>query len=244
MKNYKITVEYDGTDFGGWQRQKNARTVQEELERAVSKITTEEVNVIGSGRTDAGVHALGQVANFKTNSRIKPGNLLKGMNSLLPESITVKNIEEVNLKFNARYDQKLKTYKYTIWNSPIRTSLNFKFCHHLAVPLNIKKIRSGSKFLLGEHNFSSFESKSNKGKNSVRELKVIKIDTDEDYINISITGTGFLYNMVRAIVGTLIEVGRGKLEPAEVKHILLKKDRKFAGPTAPAKGLCLMEVKY
>jgi len=244
VKNYKIIVEYDGTDFVGWQRQKNGLAIQQALEEAVQKVTGEKVHVQGAGRTDSGVHAVGQVANFRTGSRIPPQRLLHAINAHLPDEIVVKSIRRVGPDFHAQFNARSKVYRYTILNSKIRSPLARRYCWQVKQELDIRKMRAAVRCLEGRHDFSAFETESWRKSNSIRRVKRVEIRRRGEYIYVTIEATGFLYNMVRAIVGTAVDVGRGRLSVADMKRILESRDRKQAGPTAPARGLCLVEVKY
>jgi len=252
MRNIKLEIEYEGTNYCGWQIQKSnhvtksprSKSIQEVIEKTVHKILQERVKLIGSGRTDAGVHAKGQVANFKTNSNISLGRLQKALNALLPQDITVSKLEEKDINFHSRFYAKSKAYRYTILNRTYPSALSRRTAYFYPFPLDIKLMRKVSKALLGRHDFKSFQASDKKERGAVRTIKKIKISQDKDLIYIDIEAEGFLYNMARNIIGTLIEIGRGKFPAESLKKILLARDRKLAGPTAPAKGLCLMEVKY
>ena len=245
MRNIKLTIEYAGTNYAGWQVQnKKYRTIQGMLEKALQKILQKRVKIIGSGRTDAGVHALGQVANFKTNSGITLEKLQRGLNAVLPDDISVIKTEEVGLDFHSRFFAKSKVYRYTILNRPSRPAISRDTAYFFSYPLNLKLMRKDARALLGRHNFKSLQAADKKERDATRTIKNLKITRDKDFIYIDIEADGFLYNMVRNIVGTLIEIGRGKLPEGSTKKILLARNRKFAGPTVPAKGLCLLEVKY
>lgn len=238
-RNLKMTLEYDGTHFSGWQTQPQKRTVQETIEKILSRVTQEKIHVIGASRTDAGVHALGQIANFKTRSLLSTGRFLLALNGLLPEDIAIKKIQEVPLDFHSNRQALQKTYRYLILNSKIRSALLKDRVWHVWTPLNLKKMRQAARFLVGRHDFSAFRGTRSDTKTSVRTIFRIKIR--KDYA-IEITGNGFLKYMVRNIVGTLVEVGRGKILPEEMKRILRSKDRRNAAMTAPACGLTLVKV--
>jgi tRNA pseudouridine38-40 synthase len=243
MRNIKLTLEYDGTEFCGWQIQKG-RTIQGELEKVLSKILNEKIKIIGSGRTDSGVHALGQVANFKTNSKAPHKNIQKGLNSILPHSISVVKIEEVPLNFHARFDAKNKTYRYSILNSQFNHPLLNNHFYRVPYKLNFSLMREEIKCLKGRHNFKSFQASDKKEHSSIRTISKINLSKKRKLIFLDITSDGFLYNMVRNIIGTLIEIGRGKFPSGSMKKILKAKNRKLAGPTAPAMGLTLIKVRY
>ena len=244
MRNIKLTIEYDGKDFKGWQKQPNKPNIQGEIERAIYNITKEEVDLIGSGRTDAGVHALGQVANFKTNSNILIEKLALAINSQLKNSIIIKKAEEVDERFHSRYNAKHKTYRYIINNSPCGTAIyrNLEYC--FPIKLDVSKMQEAAKYFEGEHDFKAFKSSGTSAKNSVRTIYNASVKQEGEKIIIELTGNGFLYNMVRIISGTLLDVGLQKIKPEEIKNIIEEKDRQKAGKTLPAHGLYLVEVKY
>ncbi|MEW6356312.1 MAG: tRNA pseudouridine(38-40) synthase TruA [Planctomycetota bacterium] len=244
MRNIKITVEYDGTNYCGWERQKNGVSIQEMLEKAIEGVTRKKTVIHGSGRTDAGVHALGQVATFQTASEIPAEKLLLAINAHLPRDIVVRKIEEVYGKLHARYDARSKVYRYTVLTGPAGSALDRDRVYHVKYPLNVSRMRKAAKCLLGEHDFRSFTTEAWTRKNTVRTLLDVKIERQGDRIVFTFEGDGFLYNMVRAIVGTLIDIGRGHLKVEDMKVILEARDRSKAGPTTPAKGLCLVEVRY
>ena len=244
MRNIKLKIEYDGKDFNGWQKQPNKPNIQGEIERAIYNITKEEVDLIGSGRTDAGVHALGQVANFKTNSNIPIEKLALAINSQLKNSIIIKKAEEVDERFHSRYNAKHKTYRYIINNSPCGTAIyrNLEYC--FPIKLDVAKMQEAAKYFEGEHDFKAFKSSGTSAKNSVRTIYNASVKQEGEKIIIELTGNGFLYNMVRIISGTLLDVGLQKIKPEEIKNIIEEKDRQKAGKTLPAHGLYLVEVKY
>ncbi len=244
MRNIRLLIEYDGTNYAGWQWQKNAKTVQEILAKAVGQAVQEPVKIYGAGRTDAGVHALGQAANFHTHSNIPSGRLLLAINFYLPHDITIKESVDVPETFHAQYSAVSKVYRYTIFNDWVRTSLNRNFCYVCGFQLNVDKMLDAAQYLIGTHDFTSFTTRALQEKNRIRAVKRLEIKNEGTYLYFTVEADGFLYNMVRTIVGTLIEVGRGKIAVEHVKDILDAKNRNLAGPTAPAKGLCLMEVKY
>ena len=244
MRNIKLTIEYDGKPYNGWQKQPNKPNIQGEIERAIYNITKEEVDLIGSGRTDAGVHALGQVANFKTNSNIPIEKLALAINSQLKNSIIIKKAEEVDERFHSRYNAKHKTYRYIINNSPCGTAIyrNLEYC--FPIKLDVDKMQEAAKYFEGEHDFKAFKSSGTSAKNSVRTIYNANVKKEGEKIIIELTGNGFLYNMVRIISGTLLDVGLNKIKPEDIKNIINEKDRKKAGKTLPAHGLYLVEVKY
>jgi len=230
---------------------------KETIEEALHKILREKVKLIASGRTDSGVHAIGQVANFKTNSKIPLANLKKALNSILPADIVIKKITQVGSNFHARYQAKSKIYRYSILTGPQRIALVKNYFYFLPYKLDIPLLKKEAKFLLGKHNFQAFCASQSKVKDKIRTIKNITIKKFAytlsairyplkgfSSITIDIEADGFLYNMVRNIIGTLIEIGRGKLPKEALKKILASRDRKLAGPTAPACGLCLLKVKH
>ena len=246
MPNLKLEIEYEGTNYCGWQVQNRTskKSIQETIEKALRKILQEKVKLIASGRTDAGVHALAQVANFKTTSKIPLENLQKALNSNLADDISIHKIENAGANFHSRFDAKSKIYRYTILNRTYPSALSRNTVYFCTYPLNAALMLRESRFLLGKHNFKSFQLTQKKERNPVKTIKKICIRKNKDLIQIDIEADGFLYNMVRSIVGTLIEIGRGKLVPGSLKKILHAKSRKLAGPTAPARGLVLLKVKY
>ena len=244
MRNVRLLIEYDGTDYAGWQWQKNDRTIQETLSKAIGQVIQEPIKLYGASRTDAGVHAQGQVANFKTTSDIPSEQLLHAINFYLPHDITVKNASDTTESFHAQYGAKSKVYQYTLFNDWIRTSLNRNFCLVCGFRLDMDKMIEATKAIIGTHDFTSFTTKARCEKHRIRTVKKLDITKEEPYIYFTVEADGFLYNMVRTMVGTLIEVGRGKFTAERVKDILDAKNRGLSGPTAPAKGLCLIEVNY
>ncbi len=245
MRNFKMTVEYDGSAYCGWQRQKNGTSIQGVLEDAIKLITGQKVAVIGSGRTDAGVHALNQVASFKCSTGLPLNNIYRGMNSVLPPDIVVKEMEEVEGSFHAQRDVKSKIYVYKICNQRLRPALGRNFFWFIRFPLDLALMREASRYLIGTHDFSCFCATGTDVKDRVRTIIDIEIKTCEDgLIEIKVEARGFLKYMVRNIIGTLVEVGRGKRKSEEMKVIIESRNRKIAGATAPAYGLFLKEVKY
>lgn len=245
MKNIKLIVQYDGSRYKGWQRLGDSdMTVQRKLEDVLSKMTGEKVEIFGSGRTDAGVHALMQVANFKTNSELSTNEILDYCYRYLPDDIVVKKVKKVDDRFHSRYSVKKKRYLYRILNHPYHDPFTRKYITHVPESLNIKAMEKAANHLVGEHDFSSFTTAKSKKKSRVRKIYDIDINQEHKIVEIMISGSGFLHNMVRIIVGTLIEVGLGKMNTEEVLDILNKKDRRLAGPTAPARGLFLYDVEY
>ncbi len=245
MRNIKIVIEYDGTAYHGWQRQIGVSTVQQVLEETIGRITQEEVTVIGSGRTDAGVHALKQCAHFKTRTAIGVRNLLLGINSLLPPDVAVKELVDEEEAFHARYDVKSKIYMYQIVNAPIRPVLYHRYCWYVRSPLDTDRMEEALFFLKGNHDFSSFCGKKEHNLNCIRTLMEVHVQrSGPELIRLYFEADGFLRYMVRTIVGTAIEVARGKRSPGELREILESRNRERAGITAPPQGLFLMDVKY
>ena len=245
MRNFKMIVEYDGSAYCGWQRQKNGTSIQQVLEESIKLITGQKVAVIGSGRTDAGVHALNQVASFKCYTSLPVNNIYRGMNSVLPPDIVVKEMEEVAGEFHAQRDVKSKVYVYKICNQRLRPALGRDFFWFIRFPLDLAVMKEASSYLIGTHDFSCFCATGTDVKDRVRTIIDIEIKTcDDGLIEIKVEAQGFLKYMVRNIIGTLVEVARGKRKPEEMKVIIESRNRKIAGITAPACGLFLKEVKY
>lgn len=260
MRNICLKLAYDGTDLYGWQRQPARPTVQGLLESAVGTILGEKLAVWGSGRTDAGVHAANQVANFKTSCPIPCPNLVKALNDLLPCSVRIKEASDVPLSFHARYGAVSKTYRYRILLAPIASPFIVRFVYHYPYPLDRGRMTEAARFFLGKHDFTSFAAAEVRSEASTdHAAKERSRDRDRvrtlfssrflwraktSILIYEVRGNGFLHHMVRNVVGTLIEVGRNKLKPADIPEILKARDRSQAGPTAPAQGLCLWKVQY
>lgn len=262
VRNLRLLVSYDGTDFAGWQTQSGQRTVQEEMERAISELTGQPVRLLCAGRTDAGVHSLGQVASFETRSTIPTDRWRLALQVRLPRDIILRDVQEVPLRFHATYSAKSKRYRYLINNSTTDDILLRRFCWRFWPRLEIERMQTAANHLLGTHDFRSFESRWPNKATSVRTVQEVLIYRTrhapmllgtashseqrgaEDFVVIEIAADGFLYNMVRIIVGTLVEVGRGARPPEDVLHILEGQDRRLAGDTCPAHGLFLVEVQY
>ena len=244
MRNLALTVSFDGTNYAGFQIQKNAPTIQEILEATLRKILKEKVRLLAAGRTDAGVHAVAHVATVKTTSSIPSFALKRALNSLLPQDIAVQKVKEVPLSFHPRYEAISKRYRYTIRNHPSRSPFDRLYTTFYPYPLDLAAMRRAARYLIGKNDFKSFQAKDKKGRSSVRNIRHLSIRRKSPYLVIDIEGDGFLYKMVRNMIGTLLEVGRGKRRPADIQKILSKKDRSGAGPTAPARGLCLLSVRY
>jgi len=244
MKRIKLTIAYDGTNYCGWQIQPNGITVEEVINKALQILTGEPILVIGASRTDSGVHAMGNVAVFDTETSIPPERIAMALNQRLPEDIVIVKSEEVALDFHPRYCDCSKTYEYHIINTRIPIPTKRLTNYFVSYNLNLDHMRQAASYLVGEHDFVSFCNVRTDVENTVRTITALDIIENGNEITIRITGNGFLYNMVRIIVGTLIRVGRGFYTPEKVKEILEAKDRKAAGVTAPAHGLMLMEINY
>ena len=228
----------------GWQKQPNKLNIQGEIERAIEEITGEKIELVASGRTDAGVHSLGQIANFKTNSNIPIEKIPIAINTKLKRSVRILEAEEVDEKFHSRYNCKRKTYRYIINNSKNGTAIYRNLQYNFAEKLDEKKMNNAIKYFLGEHDFKGFKASGTSSKSSVRIIYSGKVERKEDLVIIELTGNGFLYNMVRIIAGTLLEVGLGKIKPEDIKNIIESKDRQKAGKTLPPQGLYLVNVEY
>ncbi|MFA4989471.1 MAG: tRNA pseudouridine(38-40) synthase TruA [Candidatus Omnitrophota bacterium] len=246
MRNIRLEIEYDGSNYAGWQVQPKgrAKTIQAVIEKTLRKILQEKIKLIASGRTDAGVHARAQVANFFTRSGMKLSRLKIALNGVLPEDIKVIRLGEEGPRFHSRFKAKAKVYRYTILNRDYSSPLLRNTVYFYPHPLDIKLMRKEALALLGRHNFSAFCAAKGKEKNPVKTIKKLSIIKKKDFIYIDIEADGFLYNMVRNIAGTLVEIGRGSLASGSLRKILLSHRRSLAGPTIPAKGLCLLKVKY
>ena len=244
MRNIKLTIEYDGTSYGGWQKQKNNRTIQQCIEEAIKLLTGEEVELIGSSRTDAGVHAKGMVANFITNSKIPADKFRETINTKLPDDIGIIKSEEVDKNFHSRYDSKGKTYCYTLVNRYEKVCLGRSYVYQVRDELNYNLMKDAAKYFLGKHDFKAFKTNGSSVKTSVRTISGLELELKGDVLKIFISADGFLYNMVRIIVGTLIEVGKGKIKPEDIESIIRNGDRSKAGPCVPPNGLVLEKVFY
>jgi len=245
MRNIKLLIEYDGTNYQGWQVQAKGLTIQGMIEEKLALLTGKSVKLFGSGRTDSGVHALGQVAHFKTESAMDIRSMQRALNSLLPPDIVVQKIEEVEEDFHARKHSKSKVYEYWILNRNLRSAFHRGYVWYIPQELNWNEIKRATQRLIGEHDFASFRSVGTPTRTTVRKVNRAEWKKGRNgLICFEIEANGFLKQMVRAIVGTLVEVGKGKISSEEFQKILESKDRKNAGPTAPAQGLFLKEVKY
>lgn len=245
MRNIKLTIEFDGTRYKGWQKQKEVATVQGTIEKAIKKITKEEeIELHGSSRTDAGVHAKGMVASFLTKSRVPAEKFREAINTKLPDDIAIIKSEEVDENFHARFSSKGKMYSYTIVNRVEKVALMRNYSYQVKDELDLQKMKEACKYIVGKHDFNAFKSAGSTVKTSIRTVHKIDIIKKDDIIKIYVSGDGFLYNMVRIIVGTLLEVGKNKIKPEDVKSILDSKDRRNAGPCVPPNGLVLEKVFY
>ncbi|MEC9488704.1 MAG: tRNA pseudouridine(38-40) synthase TruA [Halanaerobium sp.] len=246
MRNIKCLVEYDGTNYSGWQRQANtSMTIQQKLEEALKGLTGEDTTIYGAGRTDAGVHALGQVFNFFTDSSIPTDRFPYAFNTFLPADIVVRGAREVDAGFNSRHASCGKIYRYQIYNGIFARAIERQYYYHYSARLELARMKEAAGHMTGRQDFSAFRSAGCGAKDPVKEIYSIQIkEENEDEIIIIFSGSGFLYHMVRIMVGTLLQVGRGRIKPEEVKEILASKDRRKAGPTVPPEGLILQEVKY
>jgi len=245
MRNIKIVIEYDGKKFDGWQKQPNKLNIQGEIERAIEEITGEKVELYASGRTDAGVHSLGQVANFKLEkSSIEIEKIPIALNSKLKKNIVIKSAEEVEEEFHSRYSCKGKKYRYVINNSTHGSSIYRDLEYHMPVKLDVPEMKKAIRHFLGEHDLKAFKASGTSSKSSIREIYKAELIEDDERIVIELSGNGFLYNMVRIIAGTLVDVGLGKIKEVDISGIIESKDRTKAGKTLPAHGLYLVEVYY
>ena len=245
MRNIKLLIEYDGTNYQGWQVQPKGPTIQGILEEKLGLLTGQPVQLFGSGRTDSGVHALGQVAHFKTQSQMDIRTIQRALNSLLPRDIVIQEVEEVDEGFHARKHSKSKIYEYRILNRNLRSVFHRGYVWYIPQKLNLTEMKKATQSLIGEHDFSAFRTVGSPTRTTVR--RVIRAEWKrgrDGLIRFEIEANGFLKQMVRALVGTIVEVGRGKIDSEEFQRILDSKNRREAGPTAPAHGLFLKEVKY
>lgn len=266
MRNIKLLIEYQGTNYVGWQVQKNLSTIQGAIQEKLKTITSEEIELTSASRTDAGVHALGQAANFHTESRIQPHSFQMGLNALLPDDIVIKNAEEVLPDFNSRKNAKAKTYRYLILNRPYPSAIYRNFSWHVFQKLDIDAMRKAAGCLIGKKDFTSFRAAECDALHSIREILSFSIKTPsqpsllegegkgegifpeqrltDGFIELEVKGTAFLRHMVRIMVGTLVAVGKGKIKSEDFQNIIDAKDRRLAGMTAPPHGLFLKEVEY
>lgn len=245
MQNYRLLLMYDGSRYKGWQRLGNTEnTIQGKLEQVLSRMCGHNVELIGSGRTDAGAHAMGQVANFHGQTDLSPEEVCRYLRGCLPEDIGVRSVDIADPRFHSRYHAKEKTYCYRIWNSETPCVFERRYVWIMAEKLDIAAMNRAAEFFLGTHDFMSFCSNKNSKKSTVRTIYRLSVQKSGCEIRIKVTGDGFLYNMVRIMVGTLVCVGKGEKIPEEIPDIIRGRQRVLAGETAPAKGLCLEEVRY
>jgi tRNA pseudouridine38-40 synthase len=246
MRNIRLLLAYDGTDFHGWQKQPGLRTVQDSVEQAVRRVVRHQVMVHGSGRTDAGVHASGQIANFETSCPMPCDNLRRAIGGRLPKDLSLIHVCEAPANFRASRHAISKLYRYSIFSDPNRPVERHRqrYLYHFWHPLSVERMRAGAEYFVGRHDFAAFASAGHNRETTVRTVLGVRVCRWFEEIRVEVEGTGFLYNQVRNMVGTLIEVGRGRWEPEYVGEILASCDRSRAGPTAPARGLCLQWVRY
>ena len=245
MANFRLDLCYDGSRYRGWQRLGDSEhTIQGKLEQVISRMVGRPTEVIGSGRTDGGVHAMGQVANFHAETALSAAEILAYLRRYLPEDIGVLAVTEVDPRFHSRYQAAEKTYRYRIWNAGVPCVFERKYVWQVPEPLNLDAMAAGAALLLGTHDFLPFSSLKKSKKSSVRTLKQLEINRVGPELQITAVADGFLYHMVRILVGTLVDIGQGKLLPAEISAVFEAGVRADAGQTAPPQGLCLMEVKY
>lgn len=244
MKRIKLEIAYDGTNYCGWQTQPNGRAVEEIINNKLSLLFNEDIEVIGASRTDSGVHALANVAVFDTDARMPAAKIAFALNQRLPESIVIQSSVEVPLDFHPRYCYSTKTYEYKILNCRFECPTKRLYTHFMYQNLNVEAMQEAAKYIVGEHDFKSFCSCKTRVVSTVRTVYSLEVNKNDDIISIKICGNGFLYNMVRIIVGTLIKVGQEIYKPEDIKDIICAKDRAAAGPKAPAKGLTLVKIDY
>ena len=244
IKNFKLVIEYDGTAYCGWQRQKNDPTIQEAIETVISNMTQQKITLNGSGRTDAGVHAYGQVANFSCETQLTADVFQKGLNGLLPDDIVIRACEPVSEAFHARYDAKSKTYRYRIFNQPIPAALYRQYAWHIKKTLNMESMQEALTGIVGTQDFKAFEGTGSPRAHTVRTVMKAQLTGEQGFVVLKIKADGFLKFMVRNIVGTLVDIGLGKRTPGDIETILASKDRNQASATAPPHGLFLMSVDY
>ena len=244
MKRIKLVTAYDGTNYHGSQIQNNGETIEGVLKAELSSLLKEEINLIGASRTDAGVHARGNVYVFDTISRIPPEKFTYALNARLPEDIRIQESCEVPADFHPRHQNTIKTYEYRVLNRKLPLPEHRLYTHFTYEELNLEKMNEACKYFLGEHDFASFCASGSQAESTVREIYDLHVKKEGDLLTISVTGNGFLYNMVRIIAGTLLKVGGGHILPEETEKIIAGKDRALAGPTAPAKGLTLVKIRY
>ncbi len=243
MARYKATIEYDGTNYKGWQSQPKGDTVQDAIENALKEIFGKKITVFGSGRTDTGVHALGQVAHFDAETVMTEGKLLRAVNAHLPEDVRIKKLEKADENFHARFDAKRKTYLYKLYLSDVISPLRRNYAHQVYGKVDVNKMKEATDYFVGTHDFYAFSSKSDK-EDTVRTLDYVNLTQNGDEVDILMCGDGFLYNMVRVIVATIVEVGKCKIPVADIPKIFEGKDRSKSGKKLSPEGLYLVSVEY
>lgn len=246
MSRYKIKIEYDGTKYCGWQKQKDEKSIQEVLEKAIFQAFKEKVDVVASGRTDAGVHAKAQIAHFDLEKNLTDFQMMMAINQNIEneEDVSVIDCEIVDNEFNARFSAKMRHYQYIILNRRANLALDKNRVWHVPQNLDLEKMQEASKYLIGKHDFSSFRDSQCQAKTPIRTIQAIKIEQNDNFISFEISAKSFLHHMVRNIVGTLVMVGKGKINPKEMSVIIESKDRAKSGPNAPACGLYFLKVDY
>ncbi|EPI00447.1 tRNA pseudouridine synthase A [Enterococcus faecalis 13-SD-W-01] len=245
MRNIKLTIEYDGKRYAGWQRLNGSeKTIQGKIESILSQMTGEKIEIIGSGRTDAGTHARGQVANFKTNTQMALPEILDFLNRYLPQDIVAKAVEEMPERFHARYNAVRKQYSYYVWNNPIPSAFERQHSFFFPQKLDIEKMEQACKKLEGSHDFLGFSALKKSKKSTVRTIEKIAVEQEGSMLHVTFIGEGFLYKMVRIIMGTILEIGAGTMELEDIDKVFETRIRENAGETAPAQGLFLDEVEY
>ncbi|HZJ57423.1 MAG TPA: tRNA pseudouridine(38-40) synthase TruA [Clostridia bacterium] len=243
-RNIKLTIEYDGTNYGGWQRQVNSPTIQQELEEGLFKLTGEDIGIQGAGRTDGGVHARGQVANFFTKSSIAPQRFGFALNSVIPPDIRIVRSEEVESDFHSRFCAKARHYRYSMVTGPQGIAIGRDYYYHVPVPLDMGEMEKAIVMFKGTQDFKAFQASGSIARTTVRTIYDARLTFQDPFLYLDILGDGFLYNMVRIIAGTLLYVGKGKIDYNNIVEIIKMGDRRLAGPTAPPHGLCLQKVYY
>jgi tRNA pseudouridine38-40 synthase len=244
VTNFKAVIQYDGTNYSGWQIQPNNVTIQGTIQQILHKITEEKITIHASGRTDAGVHALGQVASFKIEKVMKASSLQSALNSLLPQDIRIIHLSEAPDEFNAQYNANSKEYQYQIFSGKVLSPFLYRYFYHLSIELDIAEMKKAAKKFIGEHDFSAFKSAESTCKNYIRKVFQSDIVSNKDIIYYIVVANGFMHYMVRTMVGTLIEVGRGKIPAEQIEEIITSKNRAKAGATAPPQGLFLIKANY
>lgn len=244
MARYKLIIAYDGTNYNGFARQPNGTTIVETLEEAVEKIVQHKVYILGAGRTDTGVHAKGQCCIFDSDTKVPVERLAKAINSKLPMDIAVQSVEKVSDDFHPRFGAKRKTYRYQIMNSKQRDPFSYKYALMYPYDVDLEKMKAAAQKMVGTHDFKCFCAAKTDVKDTVRTIYDIQIYQQDNLISVDICGNGFLYNMVRIIIGTLLKVNEGKLSADDITRIIESKDRNLAGPTAPPQGLTMLEIIY